>query len=665
MESFRPFVWTVSAVTDNAYNRKTEQAYSMLKKGFLDYIAADLRKQKALQLQQQLQGRQLTSEEQQQISQQVEQEIQQEIQNAYDKFINKNFKDVSEIMASDILQYYIYTQNFDYKTDDIGLFHAIISGTEIYYTGIQHGDVVYEPVNPLNFIYQPGSNSIFVEDAEWIVHWYDMTPTEIIRIYGAKLNKEQLEKIVSNDVNTIGFDFNNDSGGHYIRVYRVLWRGVEKIGFLYTEDSDDVILVDGTYRLDRKGGDIKVEWFWVPFVEECTRIGANIYVDCQPLQGQIRDIDDIYDVKMPYVGVSFDSINSKSTSIVDRMVPYQYMYDIVLSKLEKLIYSDEGKKLMMNYNMLPISAGLDIDKWIDYFRKNNIGFLNPNEEGNRGDPHVVNAVKEIDMSYAGQIQQYIMLLDYIERRMGEVVGITKEMEGIIHQRQAVANTQQAILQSSKILRPLFSMHDEVKRRLLKQILKTAKVAFMFYGKRRISYALNDLEMITFDIDPEVVDNEVYEIFIQNNDKLFDIKQRLEMAGQQALNAGAIDIDAFVKVMNTDSLKEVELILESALEKQRMFQQQIKQEELHAQQQLEEQKHQWKLEEIKLQGQLDIEKERIKSENAIKKQAMLSVGFNENKDVNKNKQLDVLEIAKKGINADIAVKNTGQEQNNEK
>ena len=117
-------------------------------------------------------------------------------------------------------------------------------------------------------------------------------------------------------------------------------------------------------------------------------------------------------------------------------------------------------------------------------------------------------------------------------------------------------------------------------------------------------------------------------------------------------AGQVDYDTVIKVLKTDSLKEAQMILEESVERSRRMQQETQQQQMQMQQQLEAQKHQWKLEEIKLQGELDIQREKIKVDGALKKQAMLSVGFNENKDVNKNKELDVMEVYKKGEDAKI-------------
>ena len=58
------------------------------------------------------------------------------------------------------------------------------------------------------------------------------------------------------------------------------------------------------------------------------------------------------------------------------------------------------------------------------------------------------AAKEIDMSLVSDIQKYLQLAEYIERRCGESVGITKQIEGQIGTEEAVRNTQQAFIDKS-------------------------------------------------------------------------------------------------------------------------------------------------------------------------------------------------------------------------
>lgn len=673
IEDSRPYIWTLAATNPEAVDRKRNNAFKELVDATIKYITTDEEQVAVEKFMQQTgispeQLQQMPPEQAQQLQQQLQQQIQQikqqvqaQIEQTYGKWRNMNFKDAIEIEGEHLIRYFEKLNRLEDKFDT-GLFHAILTAGEYYYVDVESGSLHVYTINPNNIAWQPSSDSIFIEDAEWVVFRVYLTPSEIVNIFNEYLTKEQIENIYEGKVEDTLESFSQNSAAiPTIPVYRVFWRSLEKIGFLETAEGD-IELVDSTYKLKKELGDVKIEWKWVPMIEQCIRIGKDIYIGCHLMRNQVRDIDDLYHVKMPFYGATYDNINANPTSLFDRMVPYQYWYDIVTTHLEKLIYSDEGKKIAINYNMIPTSSGFDVDKFISYIRKNNIIFLDPNEEGSRGDVNTVNAVKEIDLSYAGQIQQYVMLLDYIERRMGESVGITKEMEGIIHQRQAVANTQQAIMQSSKILRPLYALHDEIKRRVLKGILNAAKLLVTYYGKETISYAIDEVEKVVVDLHAAELNDTVFDVFVENNDKLYDIKKAIEQLTQQAMAAGKADFDAVVKVLKTDSVKEAQMILEQAIERANQIQQQMQQQQIQAQQQLEQQKHKWKLEEIKAEGEMQIKREEVKGEYAVKKQAMLSVGFNENKDVDKDKQLDVVELMKKGEQANIPVKQQATETN---
>lgn len=60
--------------------------------------------------------------------------------------------------------------------------------------------------------------------------------------------------------------------------------------------------------------------------------------------------------------------------------------------------------------------------------------------------------------------------------MSEVVGITKQREGQISNRETVGGVERSTLQSSHITEWLFQIHDDVKRRALECFLETAKIA---------------------------------------------------------------------------------------------------------------------------------------------------------------------------------------------
>ena len=67
--------------------------------------------------------------------------------------------------------------------------------------------------------------------------------------------------------------------------------------------------------------------------------------------------------------------------------------------------------------------------------------------------------------------------------MSEVVGISKQREGQISNRETVGGVERATLQSSHITEWVFVTHEDVKRRVLDCFIETAKIAMKGRNKK--------------------------------------------------------------------------------------------------------------------------------------------------------------------------------------
>jgi len=669
IDSMRPFEYGLVATSQDSIDRKEQLKFKKINEYVTQYIMQDVQAEVMTKYEEQFKGRKLTPDEQKQIESQIQAEIQQNTPENIDRYFKKEYKDVAEVLGEHLINYTIQKENVENKLQT-ALLHEALSSHGIMYIGIINDELVVKPINPLNFAYGLSSDSNMLEDAEWQVAWFDLYPSEIVKFFGNDLTTKQIDDLYSRNSQAtyevknedVYFDWDNsnliNSSEGTIRVYHVVWKSLMKIGFLtYVDEQTGVIgetVVPDGYKLNKEMGDIDIDWRWIPYIHEGWKynIGEDVYLKMEPVEGQFKDLDNLYYSPMPYRGVIHDTLNSAPVSIMDRIKPYQYLYDIVISKLEKLIYSDKGKKIFMNLNMVPQSKGITLDDFLALLDNKDIGFLNPNEEGNRGDLNIASNIKEVDMSYSGDIQRYIYLAQYINDRVGESVGITKEMEGQFQNRQAVTNAQQAILQSNKILRPFFALHDILKQSVLKGILETAKVLYSTREKKSLKYITDDLQSVLINVDQFLLDSSTYDVFVNNNDKIYDIKLKIENLSQAALQNQMIDLDAILKVIKSKSLAEAQGYLTDAKNKIEKLRQQELQIAAEQAKEIENIKHKNKLDEINAEGENRLKQEKLKGEYDLQKQAMLSTGFNENKDLDKDGIPDVMEIYKKGIDAEI-------------
>lgn len=141
---------------------------------------------------------------------------------------------------------------------------------------------------------------------------------------------------------------------------------------------------------------------------------------CKLIPGQFKDLDNLYHCKLPYYGAVIDSTNSEETSLMDRLKYYQYFYNIIMYRIEMLMASDKGKKMMMNINAIPDDLGIDVEKWMYFVESSPFIWYNSNDEGTQYND--VNTLsKVIDLSLISDINNYINVAEYIRQQCGRSV----------------------------------------------------------------------------------------------------------------------------------------------------------------------------------------------------------------------------------------------------
>lgn len=662
MEMKMPFSWKVVAVNEEATTRKEQEEFGRIKEFVTQEIMRPIQMQNEMEMQQATKGRELTPDEQQQIQQQIQEQTAAQTPDEVRRYMVREHQDPAELMGHQILEYLIQKERVNDKFNK-GWKHSLISGEEIYWVGILNGEPSLKVVNPLFFDYDKSPDLDYIEDGEWAVYEYRMTPSEVVANFGSQLTDEQIDRVYSylqtDPAHIYNSDFTFESDKRHepytVRVLHTTWKSLRKIGFLTYIDKNgntQMQLVDENYKINKEQGDVKIEWEWIPEAHECYKILNDIYVYARPVPGQYKDLDNLYSCKLPYFGAACDSLNSPTTAPMDRMKAYQYFYDILIYRIELLMASDKGKILAANINAVPKSAGIDTKKFQYFMEANKIAWFNPQEEGNRGQGDVTNLVKEIDMSLASQINNYIQLAEYIERKCGESVGITKQMEGAIGPNEAVSNTRQNLVQSSHIIQPYFELHNIIKGNVLTGLLECAKVAYSQGRPRKLNYIMDDMSMKMLTVEQGLLDGSTYGLFISNSSKAADAKYAVEQLAQAALQNQQANLSDIIKVIRSESVTEAEEMLEAASNRAADQQAQMEKAKLDQQAEIEAKQDKRERDKWAHEEKMVVLKEEERRKTEIQKQAIFSLGFDPNKDTDDDGTPDVLEVAKFGVDADV-------------
>lgn len=563
---------------------------------------------------------------------------------------------------------------------------ALIAAEEIYWTGIYNNEPVLRRVNPINITVILDDDTQYIDDATAVIEERYLTMPSVLDQYGDLLkgNTEALDALDKYSRGTYGtfqapsgfqpvFEMQNNkefyaganiTGGfngnnfnnYSIRVCRVEWVSEKKVGIVtYTdpETNEEVkIDVDENFSLSvfkKQFPDAKVEWYWINEAWEGIRIGLDIYIGIKPKPNQRRRMDNPYHCRLGYTGFIYSATNSQSVSIVDRLKPYQYLYDIIMLRLELAFASDQGKIFLMDLAQVPESHGISLEQWMYYLKEMKIGFINSFEEGKKGttigQKPSFNQFQSIDLSLANTIQQYINYLEYLKNQIYFVSGVTPQRLGAINQKELVGNVEKSINQSALITEYLFEAHEEVKRRAYTALLEVAKITYR--DGHTTHYVLDDMGVELLNILPLEFEDSEFNVFMSNSSKDNMIKQELKNYLQVALKQDRVELSTIIDTLFNDSTKDISNILRVAEEKF-YERKQAEQDNLNKIEQAKiEQANKEHQENLDLENRkLELDQYKIDQDNATKLQVAEMATYNrqDNLDLDNNGIPDPMEIA---------------------
>lgn len=555
--------------------------------------------------------------------------------NDFERFRTYEYQDQREQMATHILTHLQKKLKIESKFAK-GFKDALLVGEEIYQVDVIAGEPIFERLNPKHVNVVRSGESPYIEDADVITikGWYspgriideyheELTPAEIDMLEEGSFASEAASngigdrKPINLDPNTFdtdwftGDDFGNvfDEDGN-IRVIKVLWksrRKMLKVTKINQFGNEETTLEDENFKIDKDAGE-KSKTLWVNEWWEGHKIGGSsvqgderaIYVKMRPRPIQFRNMENPSKCGPGIIGTIYQTNDNGSVSLMDRMKPYQYMYNILMYKTELAIAKNHGK--IMALDLAKVPENWKIDQWMSFAQGMNLAVFDSFKEGNKGAATGKLAGAQqgsqpiIDMEMGNTIQLYISMLSYIKQELGEVAGVSAQRQGQISNREAVGNVERSTIQSSHITEYWFAEHEATQIRALEALLETAKFAWRNKDNVKVQYVLDEGSTTIFEIEGQQFNEADYDISITTgsmNDNLRDSLKQLAHAGMQN---GMINFSQLLDIMTTNSVSAIKRKIERSEEdakaqaaEQQQQEQQMAQQQLQQQAQIEQEK----------------------------------------------------------------------------
>jgi hypothetical protein len=445
------------------------------------------------------------------------------------------------------LSYIIDNEDVEDKWED-QFYDMMACDYAFSYKDVFNNDVTYERVSPFEISYVADPNTKYIEDGEAAIRRSLMSVNSIIDRFGDLLTDKDIDDLESTQRISIGSyvqpssfihrDQSQPQSSKLIEVVHVVFKSLRKIGRvtrISLEGELEEFEVDELYVA---ADDEIIEWRWISQVFEGYKINDEIYTGIQMIPNLRGSFDNPSKCKLPYNGICFANRESKSISLVERMMPYQILYNIVHYRLELSLAKNKDKLTIMPLGLIPDKK--DMDMFDTMYYSDSTGYLFF-DETKKNAIQSLQYVKTLDTSLAQSIQFSSQFLQEIKQNLEDFLGISRQRKGQISSSDGLGNSERAIFQSSIITEVLFSRMDKFQGKELQGFLDLARHAWK-RGKKG-QYISSDNELQMFDIPEEVFAHSELGVFARvsarEQEKLQELKALAQPFAQNGVKPTVI------------------------------------------------------------------------------------------------------------------------------
>ena len=620
----RPHKFKVKAIDDEAINETIDFRTNLIKDYFLN------------QLQAQLEGQEIDPEQQAAMEQEIQNKI-------------LDYTSTAEKWGNKTLEALRYTFNFKDKSQQ-GFLDFLITGNEFhhFYPDNSRIGFNYKVENPSNVWYLANRNAMLTTDC-WavgtievlsmseIVERYDLTGEEIDHLNTKSLQNlrnneysplapalpdpqdplwqltfENVGDFANGGIDTNVFSFNSQ---HAYTVVTAYWQSKKKIykrTYLDEEGYQQEMFVSEDYKMDKSLGDISLEEDWINEWWRGIKIGADIYVNVEPLEF----ID-----KAPIVGVINITRNTKGKSLLDLLKPYQILYNICMNQLFELLEKEIGVVFLSDLKVVPKKDSNDPIETMLWNAKNNGMILVDTSLENTGGALQFNQFSRVDLTRSAEIEVRIRLAQALRQEAYQLIGISPQRLGAAQASEAATVNNNALQQSFAQTETWFAWHDSVMREVYQTIIEVAQYIELQKPTSTLNYLNSDLENVFLRVTGEELLHELF-VFVSSYAEDKHTLDQLKQLAQPAMQNGA-ELSEMLDLFTADSerslrktLQDVQKRKQAILDQQNALKQQEmeqRQAQFEAQIQIEERRRQEDAQredmnkELDRQNRLEIEK----------------------------------------------------------
>ena len=536
------------------------------------------------------------------------------------------------------------------------------------------------PVRSAGYAVQGYQNDGSYYDATKSHEWNTQMPSlgyrQFTSLYDTKFGTGDIvEWILSDSEDTIDF-----GKSHLLRVSQIYWKSQRKVGHLTKITEEGEILQDivteefkltdkpqyntTLYKQKTKENLIfgeHIDWIWINETWGGIKIGPNrpafwgnnnagginpIYLGLNGgkpgrLPFQFKGDATLYGCKLPVEGCVFGDSNTRSTSLVDLMKPYQIGYNIVNNQIADILVDELGTVIMLDQNSLPRhSMGEDWGKnnlAKAYVAMKNFQML-PLDTSITNTENALNFqhYQVLNLEQTNRLLSRIQLAGHFKNQAFETIGLNPQRMGQqIAQQQTATGVEQAMNASYAQTEQYFIQHSDNLMPRVHQL--RTDLAQYYHSKKpsvRLQYITAKDEKVHFEMNGTELLMRDLNIFCTTKTNARSVMEQLKQLAISNNTTGASIYD-LGNVIKSESIAELTGVLKNAEEKVKSQKEaEMQQQQQMQQEMIQSQEKQRQMDLDFRTGQADLDRQ-----TQITVAEIRAAGYGAGVDINENKVSD--------------------------
>ena len=444
--------------------------------------------------------------------------------------LNDNWADQRSVVGQEVLNYLIEDLDIPEKFIQ-GFKHWIVTATAYTIKDVINDDVIYRILNPKHVGFIADENTEYIEDAEAVCveeflskasffdRYWSLIRESIIP--GEGLSANETYDNVTNDLdrnnassvgpNPLTFASGNFSRGAYwgdngnvgssagftsdipssfysnvgdeVKVTYVNWTSmklIKRISVINEFGEQEIVEVPDDYKIEKEFGEELVNEYWVNEKWEGYVVDDNrYYFGVQPLPIQRNLLNNKSSCKNLINGRIRRMGDRKALSVVELLMPFQHLYNMLHYKRTNIIAKNKDKVLLMPIGLIPNKNGHDMYSTMFHADANGILWI---DETADNAAQAINAIKAIDLGLGSYVESVTNMMMTVKMEAEGVVGINQQRKANVSGKAGLGVTDAAIAQSHIITADLFEDFEKFQEKELCGLLDVSRFAFL-YGKK--------------------------------------------------------------------------------------------------------------------------------------------------------------------------------------